>query len=76
MTSTDPGTDRGADPGLDQERPGVTCARCGDSAEGLPLTWSTAVQQRGARRSVVRYCERCSRENVRAIEGRLDEQWW
>ncbi|CAL9444847.1 hypothetical protein SUDANB54_02317 [Streptomyces sp. enrichment culture] len=22
------------------------------------------------------YCERCSRENLRAIEGRLDSQWW
>jgi hypothetical protein len=38
----------------------------------VPLTWSTSKEARGT----VHYCDRCSRENVRAIEGRLDEEWW
>ncbi len=21
-------------------------------------------------------CQRCTRENVRSIEGKLDEEWW
>jgi len=50
------------------------CARCGRRADGpaLPLTWSTA-QERG--RSVV-FCDRCSRENVRGVESKLDSEWW
>ena len=54
----------------------VTCARCGTTAEGLPLTWSSSVEVRGSQRRTVHYCDWCSRENVRAIEGRLDEDWW
>ncbi|MBA2769302.1 MAG: hypothetical protein H0U35_09275 [Sporichthyaceae bacterium] len=54
----------------------VTCARCGATGEGVPLTWSSSVEERGSRRRTVFYCDRCSRENVRAIEGRLDEEWW
>jgi hypothetical protein len=27
-------------------------------------------------RGVDRLCDRCTRENVRAIEARLDEEWW
>ncbi|MEU4465115.1 hypothetical protein AB0G20_15590 [Streptomyces sp. NPDC024017] len=52
------------------------CARCGTTAdvltEGPPLTWTYSVED-GARRS---YCETCSRENLRSIEGRLDSDWW
>ncbi len=43
-----------------------------DSAEPLPLTWSTAVE--GERRWT--YCDRCSRENLRSIESKLDPEWW
>lgn len=50
----------------------VTCALCGTSAESMPLTWTTSVE-RG--RTLV-YCDRCSREHVRAIEGRLDSEWF
>lgn len=45
---------------------------CGADAEPLPLTWSTAVES-GRRRT---YCERCSRENLRSIESKLDPEWW
>jgi hypothetical protein len=50
----------------------VTCALCGRTEEEQPLTWTTSVE-RGSTRL---YCERCSRENVRAIESKLDGDWW
>lgn len=52
----------------------VTCAFCGAVAEGEepPLTWTSAVE---AGRTKY-FCDRCSRENLRAIEGRLDSEWW
>ena len=56
----------------------VTCDFCGTpapadpSSDSLPLTWTTAVEN--GRRRV--FCERCSREHLRAIEGKLDSEWW
>ncbi|MBN2622712.1 MAG: hypothetical protein JXA83_05060 [Acidimicrobiales bacterium] len=53
-----------------------TCARCGARASGpeggLPPGWSVATSDRG----VDRLCAACTRENVRSIEARLDEDWW
>ncbi|MBY8865092.1 hypothetical protein [Streptomyces sennicomposti] len=66
----------------DQEAPGhdgaappppvVTCARCGAPADGPPPTWTCSVEN-GVRRY---FCDACSREHLRAIEGRLDSAWW
>ena len=52
----------------------VTCDFCGATAEGdtTPLTWTTAVET--GRQKV--FCERCSREHLRAIESKLDSEWW
>ncbi|MEU2064219.1 hypothetical protein [Streptomyces sp. NPDC013455] len=51
----------------------VVCARCGTPADGpQPVTWTCSVES-GVRRY---FCESCSRENLRAIEGRLDSAWW
>lgn len=36
------------------------------------LAWSTAVEG-GRRRS---YCEYCSREHLRSMEGKLDSEFW
>ena len=52
------------------------CARCGATAPapggGLPEGWSMATSERG-----LQYlCAACTRENVRSIEARLDEEWW
>jgi hypothetical protein len=52
--------------------PGVTCAGCGTGAGSPPITWSVQHGSRGA----TWLCERCTRENLRSIEGRLDEAWW
>ena len=51
----------------------VACAVCGTtSADGPPPTWSSQTGARGT----TWLCERCTRENLRSIEGRLDEAWW
>jgi hypothetical protein len=50
----------------------VTCAWCGTTAPALPLTW-TVSSERGAQKH---YCDRCSREHLRSIEGKLDSAWW
>ncbi|MFR9799704.1 hypothetical protein ACL02U_27985 [Streptomyces sp. MS06] len=51
----------------------VACARCGVQAgDALPVTWTCSVED-GVRRH---FCETCSRQNLRAIEGRLDSAWW
>ncbi|MGH9184773.1 MAG: hypothetical protein ACRD0U_02985 [Acidimicrobiales bacterium] len=54
----------------------ATCALCGTMAEGgegdLPAGWSLATDERG----VSRICVDCTRINIRAIEGKLPEEWW
>jgi hypothetical protein len=50
----------------------VTCGLCGVSEDEQPLTWTTSVEEG----RTVYYCQRCSRDNLRAIEGRLDPSWW
>lgn len=52
----------------------ATCALCGQQAasEDVPLTWMTSVED-GRKRL---YCDRCARENVRSIEGKLDPVYW
>ena len=51
-----------------------TCDFCGTTAPGveLPLTWTTAVENNRSRV----FCTSCSREHLRAIEGKLDSEWW
>ncbi|MER6786557.1 hypothetical protein ABT330_18395 [Streptomyces sp. NPDC000658] len=74
----EPGDDGGR--GGDGERgdsssaPGlVACARCGAQAtQPPPVTWTCSVEH-GVRRY---FCEACARDNLRAIEGRLDSDWW
>jgi transposase len=51
----------------------ATCSACGTTVEGdPPLTWSTSTGPRG--RTVV--CDRCTRDNVRSIEAKLEQEWW
>jgi hypothetical protein len=50
-----------------------TCDFCGKQAEDAEtMTWVTSVE-RGRTRL---YCDTCSREHLRAIEGKLDSEWW
>jgi hypothetical protein len=53
-----------------------TCSYCGSAADapddGLPEGWSFSVEDGG-----VRYqCRDCIRRNIRAIEGKLPDEWW
>jgi hypothetical protein len=50
------------------------CALCGQQAESedVPLTWMTSLED--GRKLL--YCDRCARENVRSIEGKLDSVYW
>ena len=57
----------------------VVCESCGAPAPAgdagapvVPLTWSTAVEQ-GRTKA---FCAECSRRHLRAIEGKLDSEWW
>ncbi len=51
-----------------------TCDFCGKQAEddATTLTWSVAVEN-GRPRT---FCETCSREHLRAMESKLDSEWW
>ncbi|MEU1177714.1 hypothetical protein ABZ464_08710 [Streptomyces sp. NPDC005820] len=61
------------DDGSRAEPEPVVCALCGTAAgEPPPVTWTCSVEN-GVRRH---FCENCARDNLRAIEGRLDSAWW
>lgn len=47
-----------------------TMERCPEG--GLPPGWSIFVEERG----VEYMCSECARRNIRAIEGKLPEEWW
>ena len=57
--------------------PLLTCSSCGttpappDQARAR-LTWSRSVEQG----RTLWACERCSRDNLRSIESKLDPDWW
>ncbi|MEU0332658.1 hypothetical protein [Streptomyces sp. NPDC006193] len=70
MTTLPAGSDQS---GSTAERRPVVCARCGIPAQGPErATWTCSVEN-GVRRY---FCDACARENLRAIEGRLDSPWW
>jgi hypothetical protein len=50
-----------------------TCDFCGKrAADAETMTWVTSVEN-GRKRI---YCDVCSREHLRAIESKLDSEWW
>ncbi|MET0740112.1 MAG: hypothetical protein ABWZ26_00995 [Candidatus Nanopelagicales bacterium] len=56
----------------------AVCSFCGTVSEAQsetddpPITWITSFE----RDQVRYYCEKCSRENLRSIEGKLDTEYW
>ena len=50
----------------------VTCSRCGTSAPEQPLGWSRSVGLRGE----TLLCDACTRQHLRALEAKLDEEHW
>ncbi|MET7570950.1 hypothetical protein ABZT04_20995 [Streptomyces sp. NPDC005492] len=69
MTSPPGGSD---DSASTAQAPPMVCARCGTRSEGPQPTWTCSVEN-GTRSYL---CDTCARENLRAIEGRLDSAWW
>ena len=52
-----------------------TCASCGAVAEDealARLTWTRGTENGRE----VWTCDRCSRQHLRSIEGKLDSAWW
>jgi hypothetical protein len=53
----------------------VVCATCGTVAEDeslARLTWARGTENGRE----VWTCDRCSRQHLRSIEGKLDSAWW
>ncbi len=52
----------------------ITCSFCGTTVESdtAPITWTSAVGN-GKQRW---FCDDCSRRNLRAMESKLDSEWW
>ncbi|MCW2758683.1 MAG: hypothetical protein JWO46_2429 [Nocardioidaceae bacterium] len=52
----------------------VTCSFCGtvEETDDVPLTWTSAVE-RGRQQL---FCATCSRKHLRAMESKLDSEWW
>jgi len=51
----------------------TSCELCGRTSEQEnPLGWSTEFVDGRTRR----VCEKCTRDNVRAIEAKLEQEWW
>jgi len=52
----------------------TTCSFCGrqEPDEAKTLTWTTAFEN-GRHRT---YCDECSRTHLRAMEGKLDSEYW
>jgi hypothetical protein len=48
----------------------LICAWCGAGAEAAPLGWTVEFTRRGPKYM----CDHCSRENLCAIEGRLETE--
>ena len=51
----------------------VSCSYCGATADAAPLGWLFETDAHRGDRYV---CEQCTRTNVRAIEAKLDKEWW
>jgi hypothetical protein len=52
----------------------VVCSQCGSQSEDdVPLGWMLDVGRDGRRSHV---CDACARRYARAIEGKLDTDWW
>jgi hypothetical protein len=49
-----------------------TCGRMPEDETTVRLSWVLGVEN-GQK---VWTCDRCSRENLRSIEGKLDSAWW
>ncbi len=57
---------------IEDESLGAVCVSCGLVVADVPLIWTRQVGRHGPEW----LCDNCTRENLSAIEGKLDEIWW
>ena len=60
---------------MSEEMVSPVCAICGcvpEDESAARLTWALGVEKGRP----VWTCDRCSREHLRSIEGKLDSAWW
>ena len=51
----------------------ASCSRCGTTVDGSPpVTWSRSTGLRGT----TLLCDACTRQHLRALEAKLDEEHW
>jgi hypothetical protein len=50
----------------------ASCDACATHVDQRPATWSLQVSPRGE----VWFCERCTRDRLASIEGRMDDATW
>ena len=65
----------GAYPARTQPERSVVCGTCGavpDDEAVARLTWTRGTENGRD----VWTCDRCSRQHLRSIEGKLDSTWW
>jgi hypothetical protein len=55
------------------ESTGTSCSMCGITVLERPMTWMLEADARGGPNWV---CDGCARQNLRAIESKLDRSWW
>jgi len=53
---------------IDGPTTAVSCRHCGCTVDEPPLGWSTEGDRW--------LCDTCTRRNLRAIEGKIDDAWW
>lgn len=51
----------------------AVCSQCGTMAETAPLDWVLDVEPRRGRQWI---CAGCARTYLRAIEAKLQPEWW
>lgn len=52
--------------------PGGTCRLCGTAVPPVPLAWMSEATARGT----TWICPDCARTHLRAIESKLDQEYW
>jgi len=62
---------------MDAAEEALVCATCGrvpapDEVPTARLSWARSIENGRA----VWTCDRCTREHLRSIEGKLDSAWW
>jgi hypothetical protein len=62
----------GRTPGEAADEAGGDGAAATATSDQVPLTWMTSVENGRA----TAYCDSCARTHLRAIESKLDSEWW